>query len=84
MFEMNQLQQEIKTFRSIKSELLAESKGRFALIKKNKLIGIFINQIDAINQGFIKFKNTPFLVKQILDSEPIYNIFNASQFNINL
>lgn len=73
---MTPLQQELKTFENKKSELLSRSKGKFVLIKKEKVIGIFETEEDAINQGYVKFKNTPFLVKQILETDPNYNFLS--------
>lgn len=73
---MKQLQEELKTFEKKKRELLASSRGKFVLIKNNETTGIFETEADAINQGFRKFKNRPFLVKQILDTEPDYNFLS--------
>lgn len=73
---MNQLQDELETFEKRKGELLANSRGKFVLIKDKETIGVFETETDAVNQGFRKFKNSPFLVKQILDAEPDYNFLS--------
>lgn len=73
---MNQLQDELQTFEKKKQELLASSRGKFVLIKDKQTVGVFETETDAVNQGFQKFRNSPFLVKQILDAEPDYNFLS--------
>lgn len=67
------LEQEIKYFEAARDQLLGKAKGKFALIKGDKLIDIFENQLDAIKIGYEKFGNEPFLVKQILEVDTPQN-----------
>lgn len=67
------LKKEMQTYQAQKEELLGKSKGRFVLIKDNDILGVFDSKIDAIRQGYEKFGNTPFLVKQILEVEVAKN-----------
>lgn len=67
------LEQEIKYFETARDQLLGKAKGKFALIKGDKLIDIFENQLDAIKIGYEKFGNEPFLVKQILEVDTPQN-----------
>ena len=69
----NILSKEIETYEKNKLKLLAENRGKFVLIKGEKIINIFDTYADAMKVGIDKFGNTPFLVKQILDVEPTQN-----------
>ena len=74
------LKKEIEVYESQKAELLDKSKGKFVLIKDDKVIDIFDTEIDAIRQGYKRFGNVPFLVKQIVELEIPQN-FTKSCFS---
>jgi len=63
------LGKELETYEARKSELLGKAKGKFALIKDDQVVGIFDTDLDAIHQGYDRFGNVPFLVKQIVELE---------------
>ncbi len=63
------LEKEQKTYASNKNELIGKSKGKFVLIKDDQIIDVFDSKIDAIRQGYERFGNVPFLVKQIVELE---------------
>ena len=65
MLEM--LTKELQTYEAYRSELIGKSKGKFALVKDDKVVDIFDTKIDAIRQGYERFGNVPFLVKQIVE-----------------
>lgn len=65
------LEQELKTYENEKEKLLSEGKGKFALIKGNKIIGIYVSQEDALAEGYKRFGNEEFLVKEITEIEPV-------------
>ena len=67
------LEVEIKTYESHRDELIGTNSGKFVLIKGEKVIGIFDTQLDAINAGYERFGNVPFLVKQIMQVEVPHN-----------
>jgi len=69
------LEQELKTYEQEKQKLLLESKGKFVLIKGNEIIGVYANQEDALTEGYKKFGNQEFLVKEITEIEPV-NFFS--------
>lgn len=69
----NTLETELAAYAKAKDSLLASDRGKFVLIKGDKIVGIFENEIDAARRGFDEFGNTPFLVKQIEESEDITN-----------
>jgi len=66
---INILQQELQTYEAQKNELVGKAKGKFALIKGDKVIDVFDTRGDAIKQGYEKLGNVPFLVKQIIEVE---------------
>jgi len=65
MTKKEPLEKEIETYEKNKDRLLAESPGKYVLIQEGKIEGIFESQKDAMNTGFEKFGNVPFLVKKI-------------------
>lgn len=65
------LEQELKTYEENKERLLSEAKGKFVLIKGDKIIGIYVSQEDALAEGYKRFGNEEFLVKEITEIEPV-------------
>lgn len=63
------LKDELRTFESRRDELLGTSLGRWVLIHGGDLVGAFETQADAINIGYQRFGNVPFLVKQVVPVE---------------
>ena len=63
------LKDELRTFESRRDELLGTSLGKWVLIHDGELVGAFETQADAINVGFQRFGNVPFLVKQVVPVE---------------
>ena len=60
------LETEIETFEKNRERLVAAGEGKFALVHGDTIVGIYESKSDAISQGYQKFGNRPFLVKQIL------------------
>ncbi len=66
------LEKETSTFESFLPQLLKTEVGKFALIKDDQLVGVYKALIDALKAGYGKFKDQPFLVRQIeLTSQPL-------------
>jgi len=63
------LEKEYAFYQRSKAELLKQAKGKFALIKDEKLVGVFDTDSDAYNAGLLKFGNVPFLIVRITDEE---------------
>ena len=63
------LEKEIETYNAHKSELVVQSKGKYVLIKDDRIIGVFDSEMDAAHQGYERFGNVPFLVKQVVEVE---------------
>jgi len=64
---------ELETYERHRDELLGKSEGKFALIHGNQIVSIFDSKKDAIEQGYERFGNIPFLVKQIVKVETPQN-----------
>jgi hypothetical protein len=72
---------ELDYFDRHRAELLGSAKGKFALIKEERLIDTFDSQDDAIRAGYRQFGNEPFLVKQIVAIDvPL----NFTSFNLGV
>ncbi len=69
MPEESPLQKEYAYYRQIKSDLIKQNRGKFALIKGEKLIGTFDTDSDAYGAGLLQFGNTAFLIVRILDDD---------------
>jgi hypothetical protein len=59
------LAEELETFEARRAELVGMANGQFALIHKSELVGTYQSEQDAIAEGYRRFGNVPFLVKQI-------------------
>lgn len=78
----NVLAEEMETYLREKKKLLEQSVGKFVLIKKTTIEGIFESQNDAIKVGISKFGNNPFLVKKIEEIETPQN-FTSNMLIVN-
>jgi len=56
---------ELETFEQRRQELLGEGAGKWALVKGTDVVGTYDTEGDAIAEGYRKFGNVPFLVKQV-------------------
>ena len=68
------LETELKFFNANRAKWLADHKGKFVLVKGEELVGAFDTAENAYVEGVGRFGNTPFLVKQILDEEPVLHV----------
>ena len=76
------LQVEHQTFEALKNSLLGTDRGRYALIHGNEFAGCWDTEHDAVQLGYMKFGNVPFLVKQVLEQEPRIEIYSLDQVSI--
>ncbi len=67
------LKNELETYEAQKSELIGKSRGKFVLVKDNRIIDVFETKIDAIRQGYERLGNVSFLVKQVVEVETPQN-----------
>ena len=62
-----ELETEVQYFNEHRAEFLEQAAGKFALIKGDRLIGMFDSEISAIRNGYQKLGNVPFLVRQVTE-----------------
>ncbi len=65
----NVLATELKTYEQHRDKLLERAEGKFVLIHGPEVAEVYESQMDAINEGYRRFGNVPFLVKHILKVE---------------
>ena len=68
------LETELKYFNDHREKWLVDHKGKYALVKGQELVGTFDTAENAYVEGVRRFGNTAFLVKQILDEEPVVHV----------
>ena len=74
------LEKETKYYEMKLPELVQTNVGKFALIKGEQLIGTYDALNDALKSGYEKFKDKPFLVKQIVPAQQPLNFANNYLF----
>jgi hypothetical protein len=67
MAENSVLATELATFNANKDRLLAESNGKFALVIEAEIVGTYVSERDALDEGYRRIGNKPFLVKRIVE-----------------
>ena len=60
-----ELAPELETYEQHRERLIASDLGRWVLVHDSELAGVFDTQDDAIGEGYRRFGNVPFLVKEI-------------------
>ncbi len=68
------LKEELEFFYQEKARLFQTNKGQFVLIRGKELGGTFTTFEEAYDEGIRKYGNVSFLVKQILEPEPVHEI----------
>ena len=61
-------EKELHTYESNRQRLIG-TWGKFVPIRGSEIVNVFDSQLDAMRQGYERFGNVPFLVKQILEVE---------------
>lgn len=65
------LETEVQFYESRRADLLKQYLNLYVLIKGAELIGVYPDAQAAHQEGVNKFGMQPFLVKQILEEEPV-------------
>jgi len=60
---------ELKTYEQHRNALLGTAEGKFVLIHGTEVAGVYDTKMDAIAEGYRRFGNVPFLVKQVIKVE---------------
>lgn len=63
------LEQELSTYADRKCTLLLNAEGKYVLICGDDVAGTFDTDHDAMAEGYRRFGNVPFLVKQVTKVE---------------
>jgi hypothetical protein len=63
------LEEELKSYLRYKEVLLDVIPDKFILIKGNELIAVADTEREVVAEGYQRFKDKPFLVKQVLERE---------------
>ncbi len=64
------LHEELTFFATHRAQLLKDHPGKFALIKRSELIGAFDTDENAYAAGVAQFGREPFLIRQIVETDP--------------
>lgn len=72
------LDNELQTYEAHKEQLVGASEGKFVLIRETEIVGVYDSQPDALREGFERFGNVPFLVKQVVRVETPLNFISNS------
>ena len=71
MSRQQDLESELAFYEKNKAEYIRNHSGMYVLIKGESLIGLFPTAEAAYSDGLNKFDLQPFLVKQVLETEPV-------------
>ena len=70
----NPLSAELALFTTRLPEFLEKAEGKFVLIKGEEIVGFFDSDKAAYKVGVERFGITPFLIKQVLREDQLYDI----------
>ena len=59
------LDQELAVFEEHRQQLLQDSEGKYVLIYRADVLGVFDSQLEAVHAGYRQLGHVPFLVKKI-------------------
>ena len=65
------LKVEVEAFNERLDELLSECPGQYILIKGTEVLGKFPTQSEAMESGYRRFVDEPFLVRKVMEPVPI-------------
>ncbi len=75
------MKSELETYERRRETLLVQAEGKWVLIRGDQVVGTFDTNMDAVADGYRRFGNVPFMVKQILRVETPEN-FISNQIGI--
>jgi len=77
MIVSEQLEAELATFDANRESLLGTAINKYVLVKGTEIIGTYDTERDAVNEGYRRFGNVPFLVKHVLPTDRPLNFFSG-------
>ena len=66
------LQKELEYFKAHQEELIRQYKGKFLVIKDQKVEGVYETEIDAYNDAQKKFELGTFIIQQCIAGKDAY------------
>jgi hypothetical protein len=75
---MTALKEELETFNQRRRELLGHSTGKYVLIRGSEIVATYDTERDAINEGYRRFGNVPFLVKRVASTDERANYLSGN------
>jgi hypothetical protein len=69
MASARKLETEWRFFEKNRDRFVSEAEGKFALVKGRRLFGFYESERDALDEGYRRFRQPPFLVKRVLRVE---------------
>ena len=75
------LDKELQAYDARLAELLGQDRGKYVLIKGDRVVDVFSSLDDALKQGYELFEAEPFLVRQIVEVQVPQN-FTSFQVGI--
>ncbi len=71
------LEKELQTFDHNRESLLGAAPNRYVLIRGTEIVGTYESESDAIDEGYRRWGNVPFLVKHLVPAERPLNFFSG-------
>ena len=65
------LKEELRFLTEQRQALIQQHAGEYALIKGRRLVGTFTTFEEAYDRGVAEFGREPFLIKQLVEQEPV-------------
>ena len=75
------LDKELQAYDARLAELLGQDRGKYVLIKGDRVVDVFSSLDDALKHGYELFEAEPFLVRQIVEVQIPQN-FTSFQVGI--
>ena len=75
---LEELKDELAAYETNRERLLAEAQRKYALIHKSEIVGTYDTETDAINEGYRRIGNKPFLVKFVVPFEEPANFLSPN------
>lgn len=66
------LERELTAYERLRTELVRDHDGEFALVHGDALVGVFPSETAAIDEGYRRFGKVPLLVRRIAAVDPVY------------
>jgi len=63
--------EELATYEANRIILLQSHAGKFALIHKSELVGVFDSETNALEAGYQRFGPVPLYIRQVLSEEQV-------------